>query len=269
MICGCSFSAVSTEDKYAGTSWSEILIKKLGPEWKLVNVARQGVSNGGIRLQIEEALRLNPTFTIVTPTSQARIEIPAIPLEQIEPESKNTLSNALQVFWHKIANLVDERRPIGYDRGYGLKNINYNDNQHYNLISETIFTLTLPERHAYRKTPLPPEIRQAVKDYILYLYDAKWKTQQDEWIIRDGITQMEKANMPFLVNIGLLSDYEYYLKNLPDMYKLIGDEIKYNPVCVGGSHTFVNEDPGYHTSLEGQQFIAEKYYDIIKNRWNL
>jgi hypothetical protein len=28
-------------------------------------------------------------------------------------------------------------------------------------------------------------------------------------------------------------------------------------------------DPGYHTSPIGQEFLAETYYQLIKDRWNL
>jgi hypothetical protein len=46
MVAGCSFSAVSQTQP--GTAWSERLAEKLGG-WELVNLARQGCSNGGIR----------------------------------------------------------------------------------------------------------------------------------------------------------------------------------------------------------------------------
>jgi len=64
MVAGCSFSAVSQSQP--GTSWSEVLANRL--DWGLVNLARQGCSNGGIRIQINEILRQKPDFAIVTPT---------------------------------------------------------------------------------------------------------------------------------------------------------------------------------------------------------
>ena len=73
MIAGCSFSA--TCQKPDGTSWSEQLSHMLG--WDLINLARQGCSNGGVRLQIEEIRRQRPDFAIITPTFWDRMEIPA------------------------------------------------------------------------------------------------------------------------------------------------------------------------------------------------
>jgi hypothetical protein len=73
MVAGCSFSAVSKT--LPGTSWSEVLAQQLG--WDLVNLARQGCSNGGIRIQIDEIRRQRPDFAIITPTFWDRMEIPA------------------------------------------------------------------------------------------------------------------------------------------------------------------------------------------------
>lgn len=73
MVAGCSFSAPSKTAP--GTSWSEKIANQLG--WELVNLARQGCSNGGIRIQIEEIRRQRPDFAIITPTFWDRMEIPS------------------------------------------------------------------------------------------------------------------------------------------------------------------------------------------------
>ena len=73
MIAGCSYSAPSKT--LPGTSWGEVLADKLG--WDLVNLARQGCSNGGVRIQIEEIRRQKPDFAVITPTFWDRMEIPA------------------------------------------------------------------------------------------------------------------------------------------------------------------------------------------------
>ena len=73
VICGDSFSAIS--NTHPGTSYSELLAKKL--DWKLFNYARRGCSNGGIRLQIDQAIKQHADFVIIIPTSWDRIEIPS------------------------------------------------------------------------------------------------------------------------------------------------------------------------------------------------
>ena len=65
IVAGCSFSAVS--QTLPDTAWSERLAEKLGG-WELVNLARQGCSNGGIRIQIDEIRRQRPDFAIIEDT---------------------------------------------------------------------------------------------------------------------------------------------------------------------------------------------------------
>ena len=62
MVAGCSFSAVSQSQP--GSAWSERLAEKLG-NWELVNLARQGCSNGGIRIQMDEIRRQRPDFAVI------------------------------------------------------------------------------------------------------------------------------------------------------------------------------------------------------------
>ena len=85
MVAGCSFSA--TTKNRDGTSWSEVLAGRLG--WELVNLARQGCSNGGIRVQMDEIRRQRPDFAVIGPTFWDRMEIPAVsaPYDWNQPRS--------------------------------------------------------------------------------------------------------------------------------------------------------------------------------------
>ena len=118
MITGCSYSAPSTIAEYAGTSWGEQLAKKL--DWDLVHLARQGMSNGGIRVMIDEILRQKPDFAIIAPTFHDRMEIPAsaAPYDwTIPPTSWNT---PLQ------QHLQNGDLKNGYVPEYGIQNITDN-----------------------------------------------------------------------------------------------------------------------------------------------
>jgi hypothetical protein len=269
MVCGCSFSATSLRPEYAGTSWSEVLAKNLG--WELQNIARQGVSNGGIRLQIDEVIRQKPAFAIIGPTSFARIEIPSYSIKN------NHSVNILKSAWTFVDSLLREKPPKGYDRNLGLDNINYGDNDS-RLISETIFSLTREGPHSYRKYDLDIKVREAVSNYILYMYDSEWKKQQDEWILRDGFTQLHKANIPFLIlnSFNLFETIEKTKMLFSDLAydKYLLDNDNDCPVNIQHLYPYTDDndytkDPGYHTSPEGQIVLAKKYYDLIKNRWGL
>jgi hypothetical protein len=58
--------------KYKGTHFSELLAEKLG--YELIVYAKPGSSNGGICVQIEEAIRSKPDLIIFGQTVADRIE---------------------------------------------------------------------------------------------------------------------------------------------------------------------------------------------------
>jgi len=279
MVCGCSFSAVSTKEEYNGTAWSEILADKLG--WNLQNIARQGCSNGGIRIQIDEVIRQRPDFAIITPTSYDRIEIPNF----IKEKYNITDFRPFQQFIDYILRPTDfegNDDKKSYYKDIGLDNINYGNN-HSRMISETIHSLAGNWKHAYRpEQPVPEEVQNAVQMYVNHLYDARWKKQMDQWIIRDGLVQLQSNNISFLINPGhsmwnTMDEMNSSLANVIEKKYILDDEtknpyyafIKYPPDGVTPENPYGKYDPGYHTSLEGQHYIANNFYNIIKNKFGL
>jgi len=262
MIAGCSFSSVSR--KLPGTSWSEVLAKKLG-EWELVNLAREGCSNGGVRIQIEEIRRQRPDFAIITPTFWDRMEIPA----QAAPYNWNQARTA----WDPPLQRHLQNRALdnGYNRDSGINNVNYGNN-HYKMICETIFTLAENFPNQYRHGNIDKSTQTAIKYYIDQIYDSNWKKQQDEWIIREGIMQLYLDDIAFIVVPVLLWPFDpdnqsqwrdaFSKKLIPDHY-VMTDE-RQSPLSIAGFYGFEGEDPGYHTSPQGQEIIANHYYQIIK-----
>ena len=183
MVAGCSYSAVSKT--MPGTAWSELLASKLG--WELTNLARQGCSNGGVRIQIEEILLQRPTFAIVTPTFWDRMEIPAraAPFNWDKPSQENN-SNLPQGWAPKIQqHLQDRTIQNGYKREDGINNVNYGNNNS-NMICETIFTMAENIDHPYRSGKISKATQTAMRHYVDSMYDSEWKKQQDEWIIKIG-----------------------------------------------------------------------------------
>ena len=257
IVCGCSFSAVSNYPEHQGTSWSEKLAAKLG--WELVNLARQGCSNGGIRIQIDEVLRQRPAFAIIAPTFHDRMEIPAgaAPYDwSIPPTSWNTpLQQHLQ-----NTDILN-----GYDPSAGIDNVNYGNNP-YRMICETIFSLCENYDHPYRSGKIDKDTQQALKLYVNYLYDSNWKRQQDEWIIRDGIMQLYLANQPFLLvsnNLWTSDTVRQAIPSIiPDQYMTL--EYEQTPAYATNRWPHVGEDPGYHGAEDSQEYLANIYYDIIK-----
>jgi hypothetical protein len=261
MVAGCSFSA--TTNPADGTSWSEVLAGKLG--WELTNLARQGCSNGGVRIQIEEIRRQRPAFAIITPTFWDRTEIP------VKSAPYKWDSQATGGWNPKIQeHLQDRTIKNGYRREDGINNINYGKNN-YNMICETIYTLAENFDNQYRKGLLPKETVQAVRYYIDQMYDSAWKKQQDEWIIVEGILQLHLDGIAFIVSPVLLWPFDPHNQSqwrsilpsiIPD--RCIMQESMESVLSVSGTYSVdVKNDPGYHTNHQGQQVIADNWYRRI------
>lgn len=265
MVAGCSFSAVS--QTLPGTSWSELLANRLG--WRLTNLARQGCSNGGIRIQIDEIRRQRPDFAIVTPSFWDRMEIPAkaAPYQPFD----SALDKGLDLQHH----LQDRSKGNGYDPAAGIDNVNYGNNP-YRMICETIFSLCENQEHRYRGVKLDRNAQTAVKYYVDCLYDSNWKKQQDEWIIREGVMTMYLEGIRFLLVPVLLWPFD---PQWPDQWSEIMPEIiprhyvmSNEPESVlplTGNNPHQGEDPGYHSNQHGQQLIADNYHRRIANDFNL
>jgi len=265
MVAGCSFSAVS--QVLPGTSWSEVLASKLG--WELTNLARQGCSNGGIRIQIDEIRRQRPDFAVIIPTFWDRMEIPAAaaPYQPPENENKGPASD-LQL------HLQNRKLNNGYDRSVGIDNVNYRNNN-YRMICETIFSLAQNQFHTYRPTKIDKNVQEAVKSYINFIYDSNWKKQMDEWIIVEGILRLYLEDIKFIVFPGLLWPFDPDNQSLwrdcipsivPDKYVVTNEPESVLPIS--GRNPFEGEDPGYHMSPQGQEIIAENWYRRMINDHN-
>jgi hypothetical protein len=258
MVAGCSFSAVA--QKHPGTSWSEKLAKKLG-NWELENLARQGCSNGGIRIQIDEIRRQRPDFAVLGPTFWDRMEIPAnsAPYDWTQKESSGE-NPPLE------RHLQDRTRGNGYRRQDGIKNVNYGK-EPSNMICETIFTLAENFEHPYRMAKITKQAQNGVRHWIDSIYDNEWKKQQDEWMIREGVIMMHLDGIKFLVLPNLLWPFDpnnqtqwrdAFPALIPDHY--INLDPTKSPQAICGNNPFKGEDPGYHSSPEGQEIIAEHFY---------
>jgi len=255
MVAGCSFSAASRSAP--GTSWAELMAQDL--DWDLMHLARQGVSNGGIRIMIDEILRQQPDFAVITPTFWDRMEIPAdsAPYDWSLPDPG--WDPPLQRHLQNVA------RGTGYDRALGMANVNYGDRPS-RMISETIFSLAENYPHAYRAADISRVTQTAIRHYVDAIYDSAWKKQLDEWIITDGVMRMYHAGLKFLLVPCLLwpwapTNNRLWRESIPGVipnHFVMLDE-RESPLGIGGQFPFEDEDPGYHMSAAGQRHIADCY----------
>lgn len=266
MVAGCSFSAPSRTRP--GTSWSEVMARRLG--WDLVNLARQGCSNGGIRIQIEEIRRQRPDFAVVSATFWDRMEIPARAAPYDWSQQPGGWDPKLQ------QHLQDRTLKNGYDRADGINNVNYGNNN-YNMICETIFSLAENYDHPYRSGKIDRNSQQGVRAFIDTIYDNEWKKQQDEWIIREGVLQMYLDGINFLFLPNLLwpfdpADADQWRKAfpglVPDRYLQL-DPIRTPQVACGRHPCDPKNDPGYHGDDASQELIADWHLEYMKNGFGI
>lgn len=261
IVCGCSFSAPAKD--LPGTAYGEVLAKKL--EWDVEILARQGCSNGGIRVQIDEAIRQQADFVIVAPTFHDRIEIPAgaAPYVPSENENKGWASD--------LQRHLQTDHGIGYNRDAGINNINYGTNP-YRMICETIFSLAENYEHPYRSGKIDKNTQGAVKQYVNFMYDSEWKRQQDEWIVRDGIMQLHYSNIPFLLVANNLWTSNTVRAAFPIVVPDHCFTLRYEdtPAYSTNAWPFVGpKDPGYHGDPKSQEYLADIYYKLITKVWEI
>ena len=266
MVAGCSFAAVS--QKLPGTSWSEHLARLLG-NWDLENLARQGCSNGGIRIQIDEIRRQRPDFAVISSTFWDRMEIPA----KSAPYDWNLPSGG----WNPALERHLQNRELGngYRREDGIRNVNYG-REPSNMICETIFTLAENYEHPYRMAKISKDAQRSIRAWIDGIYDNQWKKQMDEWIIREGVMMTYLDGIKFLVLPNLLWPFDQHNQSqwrdafpslIPDHYIQLDPNKTTQAIC--GNNPFTGEDPGYHSNPEGQRIIAENFYQHIKEHFDL
>ena len=261
IVCGCSFSAPSKD--LPGTAYGEVLAKKLG--WNVEILARQGCSNGGIRVQIDEVLRQRPTFAIIAPTFHDRMEIPAGAAPYVPPANENKGWNS------DLQKHLQKNHGTGYDRSAGIDNVNYGTNP-YRMICETIFSLAENYEHPYRSTRIDRNTQAAVKQYVNFLYDSEWKRQQDEWIVRDGIMQLFYANIPFLLVANNLWTSDTVRAAFPTVMDDRYFTLRYEdtPAYSTNAWPFTGpKDPGYHGDPRSQEYLADVYFKLITETWKI
>ena len=142
------------------------------------------------------------------------------------------------------------------------------------MICETIFTLAENFDHPYRQGRITKQAQTGIRHWIDSIYDNAWKKQQDEWMIREGVISMFLDDIQFLVLPNLLWPFDpdnhtlwrdAFPKLIPDHFIQL-DTTK-SPQAICGNYPFSGDDPGYHSGPEGQEKIAENFYQHISTHF--
>jgi hypothetical protein len=219
-VCGDSWFC--SDIKFPGRSFGEILANK--KQWNFLSLARGGCSNFAIALQIDKAIELSADFIIVGTTSADRIEVPIM-----SDKTKSIWAKAKSVFTHQDWFTA---QPSIYDKSRGLANIQYSphpdlSSNHSFLVDPTIISESL-NNLAFQSANsklynLTDEQIQALKFYMLNLYDFKLKQQIDSWIISDACRRLLSEKIPFLIFTDGLGEYRTDLSWIPTENTIMDD----------------------------------------------
>lgn len=232
IVCGDSFNALSGNEKYKGTHWSEHLSSKLG--LNLINLASVGCSNRMVVMQIQEAMKYNESLIIIAPAANTeRIEI-------LTDRSKFLKSDiSLKSFFR---NPDTGQTPHAFIRS----------------VNASVFD---------QDNSVPSKIKKVLLSTTPFgLYK-----HIDKWALYYALDQLKKKQKNFLY-IETVFLPLYQLLSHEELVELIGEEHiipreKFRFQFYVNKLVDKNfDDPGYHTTPICQEISANLLHEIINEK---
>lgn len=249
VVCGDSFASASVLTP--GKHYSEIIADRMG--YELVSLARGGMSNLGICLQIEYAIRMQADFVIISVTDSSRIEIPFnsagfnfVSDDDVYTVDYNQLSRNIRTGFDPCRGLEN----IVYDHKNYLSCTNKFLNHNPTMRSDNLSSLMCGEYY-----PVSKKQKIAMQYYLTELFDVNWKAQVDRWCVGYCVGQLIKSSIPFVIKPDSLLPPDGFLsKN-----SVVFNWMDYTRAC----NTPGWSDPGYHTDDAAQVEIADIFYNKV------
>lgn len=229
VVCGDSFMSPCVDETF-GLHFTELLTDAIN--WELVSLARGGVSNNVIRLQIEEAIKMNPDCVLISLTSPDRFEFPLHKGEHnfLPHEGLSNINYQGYPDLSSNNNLFETVRPSLHSAT--LSNILNNNNEDMFNVDEV----------------------ETIRKWFNLFYDFNYKVQQDVWVIYGGLRRLEDMDIPFYCinhTLGGIDDLDEFGNRIIYM----GDELDpWEYRTNSTKHRF-------HTTLESQGELYIKWYN--------
>lgn len=229
IVCGDSFMSPVMDEP--GTHFSEIFAKQ--SNFDLTVYARSAISNGGIILQLQEAIRQKPDLIIFNATNHDRIEF---------PKNDDDLDHTITLNDLSYAN---------YTRNLSANTNNFNGS----VISENLTSL-LSDSYM-NKDNLTPEKLKAIKLWFKELYISAWKHQLDCMAMYAIMHKLHRSSIPYMFVHDYLGMTDVdWMEEKNNIHPIIHEfRLLHKPT---------DPDPGYHTSFKVQEDIAE----FVINHYN-
>mgnify|MGYP003668778910 FL=1 len=234
--------------KYKGTHFSELLAEKLG--YELIVYAKPGSSNGGICVQIEEAIRSKPDLIIFGQTVADRIEFKVA--ENPEAFGGGWVTDNSEV---RLSELIGDHAvnpTLMSDNLHSLlyETDNYPDTAYWMYENIVRYGVDITESDARDKV-------NAVKDWFRYVYSLRMKKQIDMWTLYAVQHKLHLSGIPALKVIDL---FHYDTPWYPCITK------GYGPADLFASPDYPHG--WYHTSLETQHDILRDIEVALEHKYN-
>jgi hypothetical protein len=219
IVCGDSFCSASSNNRF---HFSHILSNR---GYDVINLARGGISNSAICFQLNQAINLSPDLIIYRMTESDRLDVP---VKKFNPSLG--LKNFIYPFEADASSVSPHVGTV--ETG--------------TILSDTIRGLLREKRQNSlpKNLQLSNEIKNSIKDYLIYLHDNELQLKKDTWMIGYWENEIEKKNIPSLK----LSQH--------GIGKEIYQYIRENPNKV--------EQTVYHTDSQTQEIVAESIIQQIQ-----
>lgn len=202
VIAVCGDSWFSADPDFPGKSFGELVCVK--NNWELLSLARGGCSNFTIALQVDKAIERRADFVILGTTTPDRGEFPIINIQNSS-------------IWDKLKSSFNwenwfTTQPEVYVKARGISNVlhtNSLSSTHNWISNPTIVSESFNNLVFHNHEKLTPEQVDSLRSYMLNLYDSGIKRQIDSWIISDACRRLEQANIPYLLFIESLYQWDF------------------------------------------------------------
>ena len=136
-----------------------------------VSLARVGATNFMVRLQIDEAIKNQADYVILSTVPSDRIDV--------------VLDTELQHGFFELKNIIY--------REYKCKSVQNIKDQNNKILSDSVYNAI------NIRLELSQNQKRAVQTYIADLHNSSLQRQKDYYMISDGLHRLQQHNIPFLL----------------------------------------------------------------------
>ena len=176
--CGCSFMSIDTKDTGI-TSFLDLYAEQKG--FKHVSLARSGATNFLIRLQIEEAIKQNADYIVISTTTNDRMDIPIIARESDIQWPVQLKDVEYAGYRSASANNITTDPKIVCDSINNWTTDNYKWVFHDN----------------FKRTEITQPQIEAKKQYVAMLHNFTLEQTKDYYIISEGLRKLISLGKKF------------------------------------------------------------------------